>query len=143
VNIPSIEHVRMTVTPQITQAGEIRLQIDDLQLNDIGNQIGNIFPVYWTEDDEDLDELIEGQIFVGAPIPHEVRRRTLTTVARVNNHGTIVLGGWMGERSRTNDSGVPILRNLPYVGKLLFGRTSDHIDRTNLLIFLTCHLVDP
>lgn len=142
-SIARINHVDMTVTPEITQSGEIRLQIDDLQLNDFGNQIGNIFPIVVgrSDDDQNTDDVPVGPI-VGN-VPYEVRRRELTTVARVKNHGTIVLGGWTGERSRTNDSGVPVLRNLPYVGKLLFGRTSDKIDRTNLLIFLTCHLVEP
>jgi type II secretory pathway component GspD/PulD (secretin) len=140
IEIPRINHVYMAVTPQITQAGEIRLEIQDLELNDFGNQIGGGFRAVITEDDDDEDGVIAAGF--GA-VPYEVRRRTLTTVARVKNHGTIVLGGWMGERSRTNDSGIPILRNVPYVGKLLFGRTSDKIDRTNLLIFLTCHLIDP
>ncbi len=143
VEVPRITHVYMEVSPQITQSGEIRLEISDLQLNDFGNQIGNIFPVVITEDEDEEDEDLFVGTLNGGVVPYEVRRRRLTTVARVNNHGTIVLGGWMGERSRTNDSGVPVLRNLPYVGKLLFGRTSDKIDRTNLLIFLTCHLVDP
>ncbi len=143
VSIPRLDHVRMSVTPQITQAGEIRLEIVDLQLNDFGNQIGNVFPITISEDrNQNVSDGIPVGPIVGT-VPFEVRRRSLTTVARVKNHGTIVLGGWTGERSRTNDSGVPILRNLPYVGKLLFGRTSDLTDRTNLLIFLTCHLIDP
>ena len=119
------------------------MAIDDLLLNDFGIQIGNVFPIVISQDqDQNVDDDVPVGPIVGN-VPYEVRRRGLTTVARVRNHGTIVLGGWTGERSRTNDSGVPILRNLPYVGKLLFGRTSDKIDRTNLLIFLTCHLVDP
>lgn len=162
--VPRIRHVNMSVSPQITQAGEIRLDITDLQLNDFGNQIQNIWPIVMSgsgtgqtmvgEGGPAISGVLSNQTGWGAPatpimaspvgnVPYEVRRRQLSTVARVKNHGTIVLGGWMGERSRTNDSGVPILRNLPYVGKLLFGRTSDKIDRTNLLIFLTCHLIDP
>ncbi len=160
--VPRINHVNMSVTPQITQAGEIRLEITDLQFADFGNQISPGFPTVVGGSTTSIGAggpAISGSVdhYVGygftppalhlppdgSVVPYEVRRRSLTTVARVNNHGTIVLGGWTGERSRTSDSGVPVLRNLPYVGKLLFGRTSDKIDRTNLLIFLTCHLIDP
>lgn len=139
-----LDSVRMEVTPQITETGEIRLSIDNLKLNDFGNQIGNLFPMIVgrnTFDNVDSNNGSEASVFSGTP--YEVRRRELNTVARVRNHGTIVLGGWTGERTRNSDSGVPVLRNIPYVGKLLFGRTSDKIDRTNLLIFLTCHLVEP
>lgn len=148
--VPRLRHVNMSVSPQITQAGEIRLDITDLQLNDFGNQISSIWPLVYNTNRQDIGDTAGpgGEVrpivaSTAATVPYEVRRRQLSTVARVKNHGTIVLGGWMGERSRTNDSGVPVLRNLPYVGKLLFGRTSDKIDRTNLLIFLTCHLIDP
>jgi type II secretory pathway component GspD/PulD (secretin) len=64
-------------------------------------------------------------------------------VARVNNGGTIVIGGWNGEVAINMDAGVPVLRSLPYVGKLLFNRNHDRIEKTNLLIFLTCNIVNP
>jgi general secretion pathway protein D len=68
--------------------------------------------------------------------------RSLETNARVKDGGTIVLGGWTHERTRDATSGVPVLRNLPYIGRLVFGRNSRISEKTNLLIFLTAKIVD-
>lgn len=122
----------MSVSPNITQLGEIRLEISNLELYDIGIEGKS----YQTD--------ANGQQSVAtAPGAFDLRRRYLTTTARVTDGGTIVLGGWTGERSRKAESGVPILRNLPYVGKLFFNRTSNVTDKTTLLVFLTCHLQKP
>lgn len=37
---------------------------------------------------------------------------------------SIILGGLVGEESRNNDTGVPILKDIPLIGSL-FGSTSD------------------
>jgi type II secretory pathway component GspD/PulD (secretin) len=71
-----------------------------------------------------------------------VRRKRIQTDARIANGGTIVLGGWTGERSQELTSGVPVLRNMPYIGKMLFSRNTWNRDRTTLLIFLTAFMVD-
>ena len=60
----------------------------------------------------------------------------------INNGGTIILGGWTGERSEEITSGVPVLRNMPYIGKLLFSRAQRSSNKTTLMIFLTCYLVE-
>jgi type II secretory pathway component GspD/PulD (secretin) len=68
-------------------------------------------------------------------------RKLINTRARTSDGGTIVLGGWTGERTIESTSGVPVLRNMPYVGKL-FTRNARSSDRTTLLIFLTAHIID-
>ncbi|GEM_PF-2020021 len=69
-------------------------------------------------------------------------RKLINTSARISDGGTIVLGGWTGERTLEATSGVPVLRNMPYLGKLLFSRNQRNSDRTTLLIFLTGNLID-
>lgn len=68
-------------------------------------------------------------------------RKLIITRARSSDGGTIVLGGWTGERTIDSTSGVPVLRNMPYIGKL-FTRNSRSSDRTTLLIFLTSHILE-
>jgi len=70
------------------------------------------------------------------------KRKKILTDARISNGGTIVIGGWTGERSQELTSGVPVLRNMPYFGKLLFSRNQTTKDRTTLLIFLTCLIIE-
>jgi type II secretory pathway component GspD/PulD (secretin) len=145
-NAGSMQQVDLEVAPQITQVGEIRLDIQNLELNDRGHHVAQQFTRLDLDGDGSAETgepiFIERELGDGGPL-FDNRRRAIQTVARVQNHGTIVLGGWAGEHSLTRDAGVPILRNLPYIGKLLFGQTADEIEKTNLLIFLTCHLVEP
>lgn len=68
-------------------------------------------------------------------------RKLIITRARASDGGTIVLGGWTGERTIDSTSGVPVLRNMPYIGKL-FTRNARSSDRTTLLIFLTSHILE-
>ena len=134
-----LPQVRLSVTPQITQTGEIRLEIQDLELQDFGNDGGSLVTL---DIDDDLPAAASPTA-IARSLNYELRRRTLTTVARCKDGGTIVLGGWSGERSRASESGVPILRKIPYVGKLLFNRTSDRTEKSSLLIFLTCNIIKP
>ena len=69
-------------------------------------------------------------------------RKTVETQARIKSGGTAVLGGWTGEFSEDMTSGIPVLRNLPWLGKLFFSRNRASVHKTNLLIFLTGRIVD-
>jgi len=69
-------------------------------------------------------------------------RKLIDTTARTHDGGTIVLGGWTGERAEDMTSGIPVLRNMPYFGKLLFSRNQRSVNRVTLLIFLSANLVD-
>lgn len=69
-------------------------------------------------------------------------RKMIDTTARTHDGGTIVLGGWTGERAQDLTSGVPVLRNMPFIGKLFASRNQRSLDRVTLLIFLTANLLD-
>jgi tetratricopeptide (TPR) repeat protein/Flp pilus assembly secretin CpaC len=69
-------------------------------------------------------------------------RKEVETRARIKDGGTIVLGGWTGEFSQDMTTGVPGLRNLPLLGKLFFSKNYYSTQKTNLLCFLSGHLVD-
>lgn len=69
-------------------------------------------------------------------------RKKIQTTARIANGGTIVLGGWTGEFTQELTSGVPVLRNMPYIGKLFFSRNQRSTDRTTLLVFLTGNIIE-
>ncbi len=119
----------------VTQLGDIELDIDATV--------------------EDMDALTGGAVTaptttVGADLPaagnvqYTLSRLTkdFTTKAHIKDGGTIVLGGWTNERSGDYKSGVPIIHDIPFIGKLLFGRNLRHIDKTTLLIFLTGRIIE-
>ena len=50
------------------------------------------------------------------------------------------MGGLMRTDSTDTISGVPILKDLPYVGRL-FGSESTSLKKTELMIFITPHVI--
>jgi type II secretory pathway component GspD/PulD (secretin) len=74
--------------------------------------------------------------------PPEFDTRRLVTALHVKNGGTVILGGLSREREQTNTTGVPFLSRVPVVGSL-FRRDSANSRRSNLMIFVTAHIIDP
>lgn len=67
-------------------------------------------------------------------VPDIINRELLTTVTVPNNQ-TVVLGGLITEENTKSISGVPILSQIPGLGKL-FSSTSDKKTRNELVIFI-------
>ena len=72
-----------------------------------------------------------------API---ITTREAETSALVRDGNTIVIGGLIDEGRTVNESGVPVLKDIPLLGYLFRSRTSSR-ERTELAIFLTPHVV--
>ncbi len=70
-------------------------------------------------------------------------KRSAKTSVLVKNGDTVVLGGMMQETFTTSESQVPLLGDIPLIG-WLFKFKSVSRNKTNLLIFLTPHVIkDP
>ena len=72
-----------------------------------------------------------------------ISRRTTSTQVRVKNGQTIAIGGLIKEDLKKVEKKVPILGSIPILGKMLFTSTSDEKERSDLLIFITPHLINP
>lgn len=70
------------------------------------------------------------------------KARSVSTSLSIYNGSTVVLGGMINEIRNTVDDKIPILGDLPLIGRL-FRSQYDHSDKRNLLIFVTARLVDP
>ncbi len=66
----------------------------------------------------------------------------ITTSVMMRDGQTLVIGGLISERLQTQRSQVPLLGSLPVVG-FLFGRTQESIERNELVVLLTPHILDP
>lgn len=107
----------LEITPQITEGDAVRLQIHQKLSNFTG----------------------EATATLGPP---ETKREITTTVVAMDGQ-TVVLGGLMNDEITHNKSKVPLLGDIPLIG-LLFQRNQTHNQKTNLLIFITPHVIkDP
>jgi len=68
-------------------------------------------------------------------------KREIETVALVGDNQTMVLGGLVGATDSESESKIPILGDLPILGAL-FRNRSKTVRRTNLMVFLTPHIID-
>ena len=69
-----------------------------------------------------------------------IQKRQIKSTVAINSGQTIVLGGLIRNSETENASGVPILQQIPALGKL-FGNTSAKNRRTELLVLLTPRVV--
>ncbi len=109
--------ITLRLTPQITEGDYVKL--------DIYQEISAL-----------KQESTEVILTVG---PTTTKRSTKTSVV-VKDNQTVVIGGLMEEREEENLTKVPLLGDIPILGWLFKNKTSEK-KKTNLLVFLTPHIV--
>jgi len=65
-----------------------------------------------------------------------INTKRVRTQVLIENGGTVVIGGIFEQSERTDTTKVPLLGDIPYLGRL-FSTTSVSTDKTELLVFLT------
>jgi general secretion pathway protein D len=112
--------ITLEVTPRVNSSNYVTLEVK-VEAQEIA------------EDDQGLSAAASG-----GPT---TTKRELETVALVEDNQTMVVGGLVGSTDTEVETKVPILGDLPVLGALFRGsRTISR--RTNLLIFLTPHIID-
>jgi general secretion pathway protein D len=109
--------ITLNVTPHISPGNHILMDIDQ-QVNSL-IQFITVAP--------------------GQTAPETTSRRAGTTVI-VQNNQTVVLGGIISNNRQRNVQKIPVLGDLPLLGSL-FRSTDNHDTRTELVVFLTPHIV--
>ena len=103
--------LRLEVIPLINSSREVTLKI--AQINDsLGNNVsiaGNTVPI--------------------------VNSQRLTTTVTVPSGATVVLGGLINDTIKKNESGIPVVDQLPYLGNFFKFQTHQRT-RTELLVFI-------
>ena len=103
--------VLMTVTPRVNASGLIMMDIKQ----------------------EVTDVATTSSSGIDAPT---FQQRSIESSISVNSGSTIILGGLIRDNRTVNDSGIPVLHKTPFIGPL-FGRKSDSLRRTELVVLLT------
>ena len=110
--------VTLRVTPQISEGDTLRLNIYQ--------EITEVSP---NPAVGDADE-------VGVALSN----RKIENTVVVNDGETVAIGGLIDESYTETERGVPFLRDIPYLG-WLFKTKTESLRKTNLLIFLTPHII--
>ncbi len=111
--------ITLKVTPQINESNYVTLQLFQ-EVQEI------------EEDDSGLDVNSAGFI---------TSKRQVENTVVVKDNQTIVIGGLVGETETNVATKIPILGDLPLLGRLFRGHRNTS-RKTNMLIFLTPHIID-
>ena len=68
--------------------------------------------------------------------------RKLTADITVDNRETVVFGGMVQNLKSHSETGIPLLKDIPWIGKWLFGTVTESEDRAELLVFITPYVID-
>jgi type II secretory pathway component GspD/PulD (secretin) len=68
--------------------------------------------------------------------------RKMSADISLENRQSVILGGLTTKNVVENESGIPILKDIPWVGRYLFGKTVDMENRKELLVFMTPYVLD-
>ena len=117
--VNSIEYfdtgVILRVTPRVNAGGLVTMEIEQ-EVSDVSTTLTS-----------------------GIDSPTIDQRRIRTTVA-VQSGETVTLGGLIRDDRESSNSGVPVLREIPVLGKL-FSTTTDFGERTELIVLITPRVV--
>lgn len=112
--------VTLRVTPQITEGDTLRLEIFQ-EITDLNNQI-------------------QGDVGNVDQVGPALSNRRIENVVVAADSDTIVIGGLIGDRYQNDLTKVPWLGDIPVLG-WLFKTESKKLQKANLLVFLTPHVI--
>jgi len=78
------------------------------------------------------------QLQEGIPVINE---QSATTNVVVNNGETVVIAGLTSNEVQNAEDGIPVLKDIPLIG-ILFKRSSKTLDKRDLIIFVTPHIIE-
>jgi len=109
--------ISLEITPHISQGGLVRLEINS----------------EFTK----LIEDVTSSSFTDTPT---TAKRQAQTVVSINSGSTVVIGGLIRDDKVTLERKIPLVSDVPLVGNL-FKFKRDRLQKTNLLIFITPHVM--
>jgi len=108
--------ISLEITPHISQGGLVRLEIDS-----------------------EFSKLIEDVTSPSSDTPTTAQRQAQTVVS-MNSGSTIVIGGLIRDDKTNIVKKIPLIGDLPLIGGL-FRFQKERLQKTNLLMFITPHVV--
>ena len=77
-----------------------------------------------------------------SPYPTNLECKRWSCKMMAENNQTIMMGGLTKTTNVESESGIPVLKDIPWIGKCLFGSVSTKEVRSELLVFITPHVLD-
>ncbi len=118
--------IKLKITPKINPNGTVMLTVEE-EYSQVGEKQSMLQPYGSTYVDRSVDVAVT---------------RKMTADVRLENRQTVVFGGLTETTVSESETGIPILKDIPWVGKWLFGSVEQTEGRKELLVFLTPYVLD-
>ncbi len=118
--------ITLKITPKINPNGTVMLTVEE-EYSQVSESQTMLSPV--------------GQAYENRTIDVPATRKMSADV-RLENMQTVVFGGLTETTVTEKESGIPFLKDIPWIGKWLFGSVEQSEGRKELLVFLTPYVLD-
>ena len=119
--------IKIKITPKINPNGTVMLTIEE-EYSQLGNgQDVLVSSSSGAASSEHIDTAVE---------------RKMSADIRLENMQTVVLGGLTETMTKESETGIPVLKDIPWIGKWLFGKVEQNETRRELLVFMTPYVLD-
>ena len=119
--------IKLKITPKINPNGTVMLEVEEeySQVSYDGQSM--LVPMNGVYTVQSVDIAVE---------------RKMTADVLLEDGQTVVFGGLVETVKSESETGVPFLKDIPWIGKWLFGSVSQRESRKELMIFLTPYVLD-
>ena len=114
--------IKLKVTPKINENGTVMLKIEEEYSQFVKDGQSMLIP--------------QNGMYVAGSVDLAVERKMGADVLLENNQ-TVVFGGLTETSVSDNETGIPILKDIPWIGKWLFSKVVQSEARKELLVFMT------
>ena len=118
--------IKIKATPKINPNGTVMLTVEE-EYSQVSGKQTMLTPVGTTYKEQSVD------------VPST---RKMSSDVILENNQTVVFGGLTQKFTMESETGIPILKDIPFIGKWLFGSVEQTESRTELLVFMTPYVLD-
>lgn len=118
--------ITLKITPKINPNGTVMLTVEE-EYSQVSGTQDMLAP--------------KGESYTTQQIDVPVTRKMSADIS-LENSQSVILGGLTTKTTSEKETGIPLLKDIPYVGKWLFGSVSQEDERSELLIFMTPYVLD-
>ena len=118
--------ITLKITPKINPNGTVMLTVEE-EYSQVSGKQSMLTPSGSSYTTQDID----------VPVT-----RKMSADISLENRQSVILGGLTTKNISESESGIPILKDIPWVGKWLFGSVEQDEQRSELLIFMTPYVLD-
>ena len=119
--------IKVKITPKINPNGTVMLTVEEEYSQYVANGQNMLIPQEGKYTDGKVDL---------------ARERKMSADILLEHGQTVVLGGLTQTSVSESESGIPLLKDIPWIGKWLFGSVNQTESRNELLVFMTPYVLD-